>query len=58
MIRGETLPLSVWLVVPAVIGIWLGFKVQDRINQELFRRLTLWVLFLAGLNLIRRGVMG
>jgi len=58
VIRGETLPLSVWLVVPAVIGIWLGFKVQDRINQELFRRLTLWVLFLAGLNLIRRGVMG
>lgn len=58
VIRAETLPLSVALVFPAVIGIWLGFQVQDRINQELFRKATLWVLLLAGLNLIRRGVMG
>lgn len=58
VIRAETLPLSVALVFPAVIGIWLGFQVQDRINQELFRKVTLWVLLLAGLNLIRRGLMG
>lgn len=58
VIRAETLPLSIWLVVPAVVGIWIGFKVQDRINQQMFRRLTLWVLLLAGLNLIRRGLMG
>ena len=58
VIRAETLPLSVGLVIPAVIGIWLGFQIQDRINQELFRKTTLWVLFLAGLNLIRRGLLG
>ncbi len=58
VIRAETLPLSLGLVVPAVLGLWLGFQVQDRINQDLFRKATLWVLFLAGLNLIRRGVMG
>ena len=58
VIRAETLPLSVGLVVPAVLGIWLGFQVQDRINQVMFRKVTLWVLLLAGLNLVRRGVMG
>ncbi len=58
VIRAETLPLSVGLVVPAVLGIWVGFQVQDRINQELFRKVTLWVLLLAGLNLLRRGLAG
>ena len=58
VIRSETLPLSVWLVCPAVLGLWIGFKVQDRINQALFRKVTLWVLLLAGLNLIRRGLVG
>ncbi len=58
VIRAETLPLSVALVFPAVVGIWLGFQVQDRINQEVFRKVTLWVLLLAGLNLIRRGLVG
>lgn len=58
VIRAETLPLSLGLVLPAMAGLWLGFQVQDRINQELFRKVTLWVLFLAGLNLIRRGVFG
>ena len=58
VIRAETLPLSLGLVVPAVVGLWLGFQVQDKINQDLFRKVTLWVLLLAGLNLIRRGLMG
>ncbi|MEM9788136.1 MAG: sulfite exporter TauE/SafE family protein, partial [Pseudomonadota bacterium] len=30
----------------------------DRFDQERFRRATLWVLMIAGANLIRRGVMG
>lgn len=58
VIRAETLPLSIGLIVPSVLGIWIGFQIQDRINQELFRKITLWVLLFAGLNLIRRGVMG
>ena len=58
VIRAETLPLSVGLIFPAVLGIWLGFQVQDRINQAMFRKVTLWVLLLAGLNLVRRGVTG
>lgn len=55
VIRGETLLFSAWLCVPAMIGMWLGGQVSDRIEQEVFRRATLAVLLLAGLNLIRRA---
>ena len=53
---GTTL-FSVCLVPPALAGMVLGTAVQDRIDQETFRRATLCVLLLAGLNLVRRGVM-
>ncbi|MEP3345852.1 MAG: sulfite exporter TauE/SafE family protein [Litoreibacter sp.] len=53
-----TVPFSALLVLPAVIGVWLGFKVQDRIDQAMFRRATSCVLIIAGLNLIRRGLLG
>jgi uncharacterized membrane protein YfcA len=56
--RSETVPFSAILVVPAVIGIGLGFAIQDRIDQTGFRRVTLLVLLIAGANLIRRGLMG
>jgi uncharacterized protein len=58
VIRAETLPLSVILVLPAVLGMWLGRMYQDRIDQATFRRATLLVLLVAGLNLVRRGLMG
>ncbi|RLJ40796.1 hypothetical protein BCF46_3367 [Litoreibacter meonggei] len=58
VLRMETLPFSAILIIPAIFGIWLGFKVQDRIDQATFRKVTSWVLLLAGLNLIRRGLMG
>lgn len=58
ILRPETVPFSALLVVPAVFGIWLGFKVQDRIDQAMFRKVTSCVLLLAGLNLIRRGLVG
>jgi hypothetical protein len=32
--------------------------VQDRLDQALFRRLTLIVLVVAGLNLLRRAIFG
>lgn len=58
VLRVETLPLSFALVPPSVLGILLGFKLQDRINQKAFRRATLIVLLVAGANLLRRGLMG
>lgn len=57
VLRAETVPLSSWLVVPAVLGTWLGFWVQDRFDQAAFHKATLWVLLFAGANLIRRGLV-
>lgn len=58
VMRLETLPFSVFLLVPAVLATWVGLQLQQRIDQVLFRRATLVVLLVAGLNLVRRGLMG
>lgn len=58
VLRSETWQLSVALVPPALVGMWVGLKVQDQIDQATFRRVTLIVLTIAGLNLVRRGVFG
>jgi len=57
VLRAETIPLSLALIPPALFGIWLGFKLHDRIDQITFKKVTLAFLLLAGLNLVRRGVM-
>jgi uncharacterized membrane protein YfcA len=54
----ETWGFSAILVLPALAGMWLGFRLGDRFDQERFRRVTLLVLIVAGTNLIRRGVIG
>ena len=54
----NTLPFSAILLLPAFAGMWIGFSIHDRIDQALFRKATLWVLLIAGVNLIRRGWMG
>lgn len=54
----ETAPFSALLVVPALAGMWVGTKIQDRIDQATFRKATLAVLLIAGLNLVRRGLFG
>lgn len=57
VMRAETLPFSLALIAPAVLGMWLGGTVQDRFDLQTFRKVTLWVLLIGGLNLIRRAVM-
>ena len=37
-------------------GMMLGGLAHDRIDQQAFRRVTLAVLLVAGLNLVRRAV--
>lgn len=54
----QTMPFSILMVPPAVLGMWVGLSIQDRINQAMFRKVTLVVLLTAGLNLVRRGLMG
>lgn len=58
VLNAATLPLSAGAVVPALIGLWLGTLLHDRMPQATFRRAMLVVLTLAGLNLIRRALMG
>lgn len=58
VLNAQTLPMSLALTVPGLMGIWIGFRIQDRIDQDTFRKLTLVVLLIGGLNLIRRGVVG
>jgi hypothetical protein len=56
VLNAKTAPLSVFLVLPAMLGMWLGTKVSDRIDQRMFQRMTLVVLLFASLNLIRRAL--
>jgi hypothetical protein len=58
VLRAETVPFSLALVLPAVSGMWLGGMLHDRVDQAVFRRATLIVLLLAGLALVRRGLVG
>lgn len=50
-----TLPLSALLTLPGVLGLFVGFAIHDRLDQARFRRWTLVVLVVTGLNLLRRA---
>lgn len=52
-----TLPLSAAMCLPVAIGMAVGLRVQDTIAPERFRRITLVVLCLGGLNLLRRALV-
>lgn len=57
VLRAETLPFSALLILPAMLGMYFGGQVSDRIDQVVFRRATLIVLLIVGINLIRRALM-
>jgi uncharacterized membrane protein YfcA len=57
VLNAQTLPLSFFMIIPVLVGQQLGNFVQDRLDQQKFKRATLFVLIIAGLNLIRRGLM-
>lgn len=54
----HSLAFSAALVVPAVIGLALGYRLQDRLDPERFRRWTQVLLVLTGLNLVRQAITG
>lgn len=58
VLNRETVPLSAALLIPGFLGVWAGMRLGDRLDAALFRRATLIVLAVSGLNLIRRAVMG
>ncbi|MEM6276619.1 MAG: sulfite exporter TauE/SafE family protein [Pseudomonadota bacterium] len=58
VLNGQTAPFSAALLIPAGLGMALGFWLQDRMDQDRFKQVTLIVLVVAGLNLIRKGLIG
>lgn len=56
ILNAQTLPVSAGMIIPAGLGMLIGFRLHDRMDQERFRKVTLIVLVVAGLNLIRRGL--
>lgn len=58
VLRAETIGFSLAMMPPAYIGVKAGNAVMDRIDQAMFRKATLAVLTIAGLNLIRRAFIG
>jgi uncharacterized protein len=52
-----SLAFSAALTVPALIGLKIGYAIQDRLDQNRFRRWTQGLLVLTGLNLIRQALI-
>lgn len=57
LLNAETIPFTLALLPTALVGMWIGFQIQDKLDQEKFRKLTLIVLVIAALNLLRKGLL-
>ncbi|MFN4155525.1 MAG: sulfite exporter TauE/SafE family protein [Paracoccaceae bacterium] len=55
--NAQTLAFSAALVVPAQIGMVLGYRQQDRLPQARFRRWTQALLVVTGLNLVAQALL-
>ena len=51
--NAQTLGFSAALSVPALAGLYAGYWVQDRLDQQRFRRWTQGLLVVTGLNMVR-----
>jgi len=58
ILNAETALFSALLLPAALAGMGVGFRLQDRMDQDLFRKVTLAVLVVAGANLLRKGFAG
>lgn len=56
ILTAKTAVFSATLVPTAVFGMWIGGRLQNRTDQAMFRKITLAVLLVAGVNLVRRGL--
>lgn len=55
--NAQTLAFSAALVVPAQIGMALGYRLQDRLPQARFRRWTQALLVVTGTNLVLQALV-
>ena len=56
ILNEETIPFTLALLPVSLMGMWIGFRIQDRLDQDRFRQMTLIILVVAGLNLLRKGL--
>ncbi len=56
--NAQTLAFSAALTLPALAGLYTGYAVQDRLDQNRFGRWTRTLLVITGLNLVRLAVVG
>ncbi|HSN39933.1 MAG TPA: sulfite exporter TauE/SafE family protein [Burkholderiales bacterium] len=57
LLGGADLMASLLALIPSSLGVLLGTKLRRHINETVFRKMLAVVLFLIGLNLIRRAVL-
>lgn len=57
LLDAETVPLSAFLVLPALLGFWVGEALRRRLPVEKFQSTVLVIFLLMGLNIIRRALM-
>lgn len=55
--NAQSLGFSAALCGPALAGLYLGYAVQDRLDQQRFRRWTQALLVLTGLNMVRTAFL-
>ena len=48
--------LSLLLIIPALIGQYLGTKMRHRISNEVFRKVTFLILFIIGISLLLKNI--
>ena len=53
LLNAQTLGFSAALCLPALAGLFVGYRVQDRLDQARFRRWTQGLLVVTGLNMVR-----
>jgi uncharacterized membrane protein YfcA len=55
VLTAQSMTFSAMLVLPAMLGLAVGYRVQDRLDAARFRRWTLVMMVFLGLNLLRRA---
>jgi uncharacterized membrane protein YfcA len=56
VMTGPNFVFSAVLIVPALLGMAIGYRISDKLDQVRFRRYAHILLVLSGLNLIRRAL--
>ena len=57
-LTGPIALLSLGMLVPTAMGMLAGERLRNRLSEAAFRKVVLFMFFLIGLNMLRRGVFG